>query len=88
MLALVGGKLSLYLHFENASAPAMLHCGSYIPFSLFRHFHCIENPYIVPPGYLCNNLLHKCFVRIGFRKRAHVLEIARGETFHIRKLAA
>ena len=40
------------------------------------------------PGYLCNGLLHNCFVGIGACKSTHIVKVAPGKTTHARESSA
>lgn len=66
---------ALDLMHQDIAAPAVFERLSDVPFSLARILHRIENPDLVAPGQLCNNLLHKFLVRVGFGKCPHVLQI-------------
>ena len=41
----------------------------------------VQNPQIVPPGQLCNKLLHNCLFRPGLSQGTHVLEVSGAEAF-------
>jgi hypothetical protein len=43
---------------------------------------------VMVPGYLCRPDLHYCFLRPGFSKRSHVLEVPGGKPDHLRERAA
>lgn len=51
----------------------------------FGGFDAIQETDVVTPRNLCNKLLHNCFIRPGFAERAHVFQVPRRESFHIRE---
>jgi hypothetical protein len=46
----------------------------------------VQNAHIVPPGQLCNKLLHNWFLRPGLFQGTHVLEASGAEALDARKL--
>jgi hypothetical protein len=48
--------------------------------SAFGGLDHLKDAYIVPPRQLCNNLLHKLFVRVSFSKGPHILQVSRPKT--------
>lgn len=48
----------------------------------------LQQRQVVVPGDLCKRRLHKRRIGVSFRKAPHILEVARRQPFHRRKLAA
>ncbi len=56
-----------------------------VPIALDGVLDLVRQGAKVPPGQLFSRLLHKLRVRPGLGERAHVFQVARRETPHIRK---
>ena len=68
---------------QHAAAPTVLYRLAQVLLALLRVAYRVQEPHVMPPGNLCNNLLHKLFVRVGLGKSAHVLEVARRESLQL-----
>ena len=58
-----------------------------VPFALRGIFYRLEEPDIVTPRLLCNNLLHKFGVGVSLRESVHIFEVAKRQTGHLGKIA-
>jgi hypothetical protein len=57
-------KITLNLMDKYVPRPAILDSLPDIPFPFRRDFHHFKSSYIVSPGQLCNDLLHKLLVAV------------------------
>ena len=71
---------------QDILTPAMLQRCPEIPLPRRPVLDSVQNPHIVPPGQLCNKLLHNWFLRPGLGQSTHVLEASRAEPLDARKL--
>jgi hypothetical protein len=71
---------------QNILTPAVLQYCPEVPLPRRPVFDSIQNTDIVPPGQLCNKLLHNCFFRPGLGQGTHVLEASGAEALDARKL--
>ena len=70
---------------KDIPRPATLDNLPDIPFPFRRGLHHFKNPYVVSPWQLCNDLLHKLLVGVGFSESPHIFEVSRAEPSHPRK---
>jgi len=70
---------------EHVAAPSVLNRLADVPFALRPRLHQVENPEIMPPRNLSNNLLDEWLVRPGLGKGPHVEEVGPGEALHVRE---
>jgi hypothetical protein len=61
--------------------------GAKIPLSRGAVLDPVQNAHIVPPGQLCNKLLHNVSSGLGLGQRTHVAEVPRAEPFDSRRLS-
>src|ERR1700677_4388427 len=78
-------NVTLNLMNEDVACPATLDCLPDIPFPFCRVLHHFKNSHIVSPGQLCNDLLHKLLVGVGFSESPHIFEVSRAKPSHPRK---
>ena len=70
---------------QDVTAPAVLNGRFGVPDAVLGPGEFFEDREIVIPGELCKHRLHNCFIGPGLRERPHVLQISRGESFHVRE---
>jgi hypothetical protein len=71
---------------QDILTPAVLQRCPEIPLPRRPVLDSVQNPHIVPPGQLCNKLLHNWFLRPGLCQGTHVLEASGAEALDARKL--
>jgi hypothetical protein len=71
---------------QNILTPAVLQRRPEIPLPRRPILDAIQNAHVVPPGQLCNKLLHNCFFWPGLRQGAHILQISGAEALDVGKL--
>ena len=71
---------------QDVLAPAVLQRCPEIPLPRRPVLDSVQNAYIVPPGQLCNKLLHNWFLRPGLCQGTHVFEASGAEALDARKL--
>jgi hypothetical protein len=59
---------------QDIPTPATLRCLPKLPFSLLCIFYGVQNPDLVTPRRLCNNLSHKLLLRVRLSKCAHIFQ--------------
>ena len=78
-------KVTLNLMDKDVSRPATLDSLPDIPVSFRGGLDHFENPHVVPPGQLCDGLLHKLLIGVGFGESPHIFEVSRAKPSHPRK---
>ncbi|HEY1215514.1 MAG TPA: hypothetical protein VGE93_17930 [Bryobacteraceae bacterium] len=81
--ARVRGRLDL--HGQHITRPAAFERFGGIPVAMRGIFDLVEQGAKMEPRQLCSRLLHKFRIRPGLGKGAHVFQVARRETSHIRE---
>jgi len=82
---LSGGWQALDLHVENIAGPVIFQGLLGVKQAVGRVFEFGQKDQVVPPGQLCNSLLHNWEVGPSLGKGAHVHEIGTGEPLYLRK---
>ena len=75
-------------HGNRALIRTLLDRGADVPIPLRLVRDAVDEANDVAPGNLCNNLLHKHFLRVGLGEGPHILEVARRESLHFWEGAA
>ncbi len=78
-------KLAFDLVDQDIPTPAAVHCLPNVPLSLLSILYGVQNPDLVDPGQLCNNLLRKLLVGVRFSKCAHVFQVPGSKSTHFRE---
>jgi hypothetical protein len=78
-------EVAFNLVHQDIPTPAGVHRLPNVPLSLLCIFYSVQNPDLVAPRQLRNNLLHKLLVRVRFRKCAHILQVPGSKSTHFRE---
>ena len=68
-----------YLMDENVLTPSVFDCGSQVPFPHGSVLNPVQQPRVVPPRQLCNNLLHKLLILPRLGEGPHVFQVPHAE---------
>jgi hypothetical protein len=68
-----------YLMDENVLAPSVFNCRSQVPFPHGSVLNPVQQPRVVSPRQLCNNLLHKLPILPRLGEGPHVFQVAHAE---------
>ncbi len=79
-------EVTFDLMHKDGSAPSVLNGLANVPPTLARILDVFKNADVMTPRDLCNNLLHKLLVGIGFGEGAHVFEVTGRESGDFREL--
>jgi len=70
---------------QDIPTPAALDRLPNVPLSPLGIFYAVQNPDLVTPRQLCNNLLHKLLVRVRLSKCAHIFQVPGSKSTHFRE---